>query len=250
VKAFVHYSITSIYQTCIAMTSNVKSNPEEFFLNFGSSSNVCNQLRHSIREEVNDIDASIVKLEEEKRREDRTCQEMIRSLANSHKEMYSLRQAALDLVDSTNLNETLRARMMNDLQTSLIQFYLIKDETAEKGEDVSHEASDINFLENRRSKINEFLALTQDAKEKATSTLDQILELETTRSELERKLEGDRLEYELENAEKESKEMEIELECKKRELTLKNEELDEIQAKSQDCALDVIHHVSYISIMP
>jgi hypothetical protein len=35
--------------------------PDDFFLNFGSSSNVCDQLRHSIRQEVTEIDASIIK---------------------------------------------------------------------------------------------------------------------------------------------------------------------------------------------
>lgn len=123
---------------CIAFIDNVTSlslslpltmsadTSDDFFLNFGSSTNVNDELRHSLRQEVSDIDVTISKIEEESGKETRASQELRKGLSHADKEMFNLSRGSRDLVDSSNMNDTLRRRMNDDLQADLVSVYLLK----------------------------------------------------------------------------------------------------------------------------
>ena len=226
--------------------------PDDFFLNFGSSSNVCDQLRHSIRQEVTDIDASIIKIEEESRKEDRTSQEMSKSIAHAQREMYNLRRCAHDMVDSTNMNESLRVRIMQDLHTELVRPYLLKREGDNCVEMAMNDGDGngpssptcVAFLEDRQAEIQLSLATCSKSKADAIAILDKKRELEDAKIAIERFVVTENLEEKVKLAQMEVKELSIVLENEQRRLRISKEAVHEARTKSGQHAQEIANYVS------
>lgn len=224
---------------------------DEFFLNFGSSTNVCDQLRHSIRQEVSDIDASIGKVEEENRREDRTNTELNKSLSHCRKEMYNLRRFASDIHDSANMNETLRIRMMEDLSGELVNPYLKgkdKDGDAAMGNDADQPSSptSIVFLEERQEEINLFTATTTKSKTDTISNHHKKRELVEAKDAILQLVESEQLQEKLAHGEREIEELGKGLENEQRRVRITKEALHDARTKSGMHAQEIADYVSCI----
>jgi hypothetical protein len=227
--------------------------PDDFFLNFGSSSNVCDQLRHSIRQEVTEIDASIIKIEEDSRKEDRTSQEMAKSIVHARKEMYNLRRFAHDMVDSTNMNEALRVRMMEDLQAELVRPYLLKREgenscvekvTEDEHGDGHSSPICVSFLKDRQAEIQLFLASRSKSSADAIAIFERKRELEDAKVAIERLMVTENLEEKVKLAQMEVAELSNVLENEQRRLRISKEAVHEARTKSGKHAQEIANYVS------
>lgn len=237
----------------LRFTMSNAETPDDFFLNFGSSSNVCDQLRHSIRQEVTEIDASIIKIEEESRKEERTSQEMAKSIVHARKEMYNLRRFAHDMVESTNMNETLRVRMMEDLQTELVRPYLLKREGDKNAVEKLMEDGDaddpssptcVTFLEDRQAKIHLLLTTHSKSKADALAIFEAKRELEDAKSSIERRMVTEKLEEKVKLAQIEIKELSTVLENEQRRLRISKEAVHEARTQSGKHAQEIANYVS------
>jgi hypothetical protein len=224
--------------------------PDDFFLNFGSSANVCDQLRHTIRQEVSDIDSSIVKIEDESRKEDRTSQEMGKSIVHARKEMYNLRRVACDIVDSTNMNEILRNRMMEDLHGELVNPYLLKGKDKKDGDDAmdgddrSSSPTAVAFLEDRQEEIKVFMATTSKSKNDTVVTIDKKRALEEAKASIELLIVTENLGEKTKLAEKEVDELAKGLENEIRRLRVTKEAVHHARTKSGMHAQEIADYVS------
>ena len=222
---------------------------DDFFLNFGSSSNVCDQLRHSIRQEVVDIDASIATMEDETRKEERISQEMARGLTHAKKEMYNLGRCALDAVDSTNMNEILSARLAAHLQTELVRPYLFKEE-AEKEEDAAGTGDSpsaptaVVFLEDRQEEIKVLLATTAKCKVDTIAIFDRKRELQNSIDLNQQLRETENLNEKVKLAEIEVKKTSENLEKEQRRLRITKDAIHDSRTKSGMHAQDIANNVS------
>ena len=237
----------------LRFTMSNAETPDDFFLNFGSSSNVCDQLRHSIRQEVTEIDASIIKIEEESRKEERTSQEMAKSIVHARKEMYNLRRFAHDMVESTNMNETLRVRMMEDLQSELVRPYLLKREGDKNAVEKLMEDGDaddpssptcVTFLEDRQAKIHLLLTTHSKSKADALAIFEAKRELEDAKSSIERRMVTEKLEEKVKLAQIEIKEQSTVLENEQRRLRISKEAVHAARTQSGKHAQEIANYVS------
>lgn len=97
----------------------VQPESDNFFLSWGSSVNVCEDLRRSIRKEIEDIDASISTLHDTVKAEDVTSNQLARDLSHARNEMENLGRGATDVLDNAVMNEKVRQRLMESLQDEL-----------------------------------------------------------------------------------------------------------------------------------
>lgn len=238
-----------LHQTCTTMSNNDDVPVDDFFLNFGSSSNVCDQLRHSIRQEVVDIEASISTMEDESRKEDRVSQEMVRSLAHARKEMYNLRRVALDVVDSTHMNEILRARVAADLQTELVRPYLCKetdqkDDAAGGDRDSPSAPTAALFVEDRREEIKVLLATADKCKVDTVAILDRKRALHNSIILNQQRSVTENLDEKVMLAKGEAKKSAEDLEIEQRRLRITKEAIHDARTNSGTHAQDIANYVS------
>jgi hypothetical protein len=228
------------------MTSN--DNQDAFFLNFGSSTNVCDQLRHSIRQEVTDLDASITKVQGEKQKEDRTNNELNKSLAHCRKEMFNLRRFASDIHDSATMNETLRVRMMEDLAGELVNPYLKgKDGDTIMDDGVDHPTSPTStvFLEEHQEEINLFMATTTKSKTDTMENRTKNEDLGKAKAAVLQLVATEQLQEKLTLVEKEIKDLYKSLENEHRRVRITKEALHHARTKSGMHAQEIADYVSF-----
>ena len=231
-----------------SLNNNNDAPADDFFLNFGSSSNVCDQLRHSIRQEVVEIDASIAVMEHESRKQDRVSQEMTRGLAHARKEMYNLGRVALDVVDSTHMNEILRGRVAAVLQKELVKPYLFKE--MDKGEDESENGDSgssptgVMFLEDCQEEIKALLATTAKSKVDTLAIFEQTRALQNSIASNQQIRDAEKLQEKADSAEKEVKKLSVELENEQRCLRIAKDAVHDARTKSGMHAQDIANYVS------
>ncbi|KAI2494982.1 hypothetical protein MHU86_19542 [Fragilaria crotonensis] len=232
--------------------SNNDAPVDDFFLNFGSSSNVCDQLRHSIRQEVVEIDASIAVMEDESRKQDRVSQEMTRGLAHARKEMYNLGRVALDVVDSTHMNEILRGRVAEVLQKELVKPFFFKEmdkaaeDEADRGDSTSSPTG-VMLLEDCQEEIKALLVTTAKAKVDTLANFDQKRALQNSITSTQRLRDAENLQEKSEIAEQEVKELSLELENEQRRLRIAKEAVHDARTKSGMHAQDIANNTKTLT---
>lgn len=120
----IHFSFYDLLSSLIsfhtiAMPSTAES--DTFFLSWGSSVNVNEDLRRTIRKEVDDIDDSINNLQVSVKGEDATSLQLARDLSHARKEMLNLSRRAADSVDNEKMKGRIRQGLMEVFQGDLVR---------------------------------------------------------------------------------------------------------------------------------
>lgn len=104
-----------------ATTPSVEtSTTDAYFLSWGSSVNVSEDLRRSIRSEIEEIDASIQSLESTINSETRTSMHLHKDLSHASFEMIGLRRSMGDELDAASMNEQVKKRMGETQKTEVV----------------------------------------------------------------------------------------------------------------------------------
>ena len=93
---------------------------DSMLLSWGSSVNVCEDSRRTIRQEVDRIDSDIANLHGKTKSEDRVSSQVIKDLSHARAEMYNYRRGAADILDNATMNDQVRARLMESLKADLL----------------------------------------------------------------------------------------------------------------------------------
>lgn len=87
---------------------------------WGSSVNVCEDSRRSIRQELDRMENDIVNLIGKTKSEDRVLAQINKDFSHARTEMSNYRRGAADVLDSDRMNDQVRARLMESLKADLL----------------------------------------------------------------------------------------------------------------------------------
>ena len=101
-------------------TSEAEASVSEPLLSWGSSVNVNEDLRRSIRTEIEEIDASIDDLQGNIKNEDRASAQLAKDFSHARAEMAELRRSAADRLDGETMKDQVRTRLKASLRSELM----------------------------------------------------------------------------------------------------------------------------------
>ena len=96
------------------------SSTDPMFLSWGSSVNVCDELRRSIRSEIEEIDGSVTTLQTNVKNEGISKTQLSKDLSLARSEMINLCRGATDEVENAIVNEQIRIRMAETLKVEVL----------------------------------------------------------------------------------------------------------------------------------
>lgn len=100
------------------MDSSAATDP--FFLDWGSSVNVNEDLRRTIRAEIEGIDSDIQKLQSNVKAEEKICNQLTKDFCYARNELMNLGRGATDDRDNSTMNEQIQMRLHDSLMTEIV----------------------------------------------------------------------------------------------------------------------------------
>ncbi len=92
----------------------------DIFLSWGSSVNLNEDLRRTIRVEIDEIESSISSLQTNVQGEEKIATQLIKDLSHAKTEISNLRRGAADDLDNAIINEQIRSRLGETLKNEVI----------------------------------------------------------------------------------------------------------------------------------
>ena len=89
-------------------------------LSWGSSVNVCEELRHQIRLEIDKVDADIFSLKHDLDNERKSSNQLFTDLSSARSEMQNLRRESTDQYENAIVNEQIQLKMEESLRKELV----------------------------------------------------------------------------------------------------------------------------------
>ncbi len=93
---------------------------DPFFLDWGSSVNVNEDLRRTIRTEIEGIDSDIKTLQSNVRQEEKISAQLTKDFAHARAELVNLSRGATDDRDNSIMNEQIQLRLRDSLMTEVV----------------------------------------------------------------------------------------------------------------------------------
>jgi len=93
---------------------------DPFFVSWGASVNVSEDLRRTIRTEIEGIDSSISSLQSNLKNEERKKMQLSKDLSHARSEMTNLCRGAADELENATVNEEIRKKMAETIRTELM----------------------------------------------------------------------------------------------------------------------------------
>jgi hypothetical protein len=94
---------------------------DPFFLDWGSSVNVNEDLRRSIQSEINSLDQEIRHLDNSISKEEKISSQLRKDYSHAQAELINLRRGACDEKDNAAMNEQIQMRLAESLQKELVE---------------------------------------------------------------------------------------------------------------------------------
>ncbi len=108
---------------------------DPFFLDWGSSVNVNEDLRRSIRNEINEIDYDISHLQSNVKAEEKTSHQLTKDFAHARAELMNLSRGATDDRDNSMMNEQIQLRLRDSLLTEVVSVITPPTSPCDKSDD-------------------------------------------------------------------------------------------------------------------
>lgn len=200
----------------------------EPLISWGSSVNVNEDLRRSIRAEIETIDGSIDTLQGHIKNEDRTSAQLAKDFAHARAEMVELRRSAADELDSATMKDQVRTRLKASLRseltspTSVISSSDSMDTTSDSSMEGNDTADDAGKSKPPATTNDYLKQRAADLKGLATSIAklkEDLMEKKSKKDDLDRQTQAIL-------ARIEAGKLEEQLEAAKKETALRDEELD------------------------
>lgn len=211
---------------------------DPMILSWGAGVNICEDLRRSIRTEIDDsIDPSIMNLHGNVKNEDRTSTQLAKDLSHARAEMLELRRSADDELDGAKMKDQVRTRLKATLKAELMTPMIdvnSSPDTSEESDnmDGSLPSTISAYLKQRASELKERAS-------KAVVERESLVQIRATRDALEGetqsvlgRIESDRL---LDQVAAEKKEVALHSEEFENETRRKRSTKGAVQQKRAEC---------------
>jgi hypothetical protein len=123
---------TKAADTPVVEAISVDSAVDPFILDFGTSVNVNEDLRRSIRAETNELDESIVTATASNKQEETVERQLDQDLSHALTEMRNLSRGASDQLESANVHASFLSGLENTLHVDLVQSTGVRSGTGTK----------------------------------------------------------------------------------------------------------------------
>jgi hypothetical protein len=104
---------------------------DPFLLDFGTSVNVNEDLRRSIRAEIEELEDNVVALKGSTKSEERTQAQLKQDLTHAHTEMSNLSRGAADQLDNAGVHSSIVQRLDESLNVELVQSTGVRSSSSE-----------------------------------------------------------------------------------------------------------------------
>jgi hypothetical protein len=104
---------------------------DPFLLDFGTSVNVNEDLRRSIRAEIQELEDNVVALKGSAKSEERTQAHLKQDLVHAHTEMSNLSRGAADQLDNAGVHSSIVQRLEESLNVELVQSTGVRSSSSE-----------------------------------------------------------------------------------------------------------------------
>jgi hypothetical protein len=104
---------------------------DPFLLDFGTSVNVNEDLRRSIRAEIHELEDNVVALKGSTKSEERTQAQRKQDLAHAHTEMSNLSRGAADQLDNAGVHSSIVQRLEESLNVELVKSTGLRSSSSE-----------------------------------------------------------------------------------------------------------------------
>jgi hypothetical protein len=115
-----------------ALKANMESDP--FFLDWGSSVNVNEDLRRTIRTEINTLDQDLQKLDQSIRTEEKTSSLLHRDFSHAQAELISLKNEVSEEKENAAMNEQFQMKLGESLEKEVVNVISVQREQTGPGE--------------------------------------------------------------------------------------------------------------------
>jgi predicted nucleic acid-binding Zn-ribbon protein len=223
-------------------------------LSWGAGVNICEDLRRSIRTEIEDgIDPSIMNLQGNVKNEDRTSTQLAKDLHHARAEMLELRRSADDELDGAKMKDQVRTRLKATLKAELMTPMM--DVNSASPPDLSDEGEKLDgrppstisaYLKQRVSELKERASTVEAERESLLQVKGAKDDLEDETQSLLGRIESDRL---VDQVAAEKKEVTFHSEEFENEARRKRSTKDAVQQKRAECgqhAQQIADHVSTV----
>ena len=119
----------------------------DIFLSWGSSVNLNEDLRRTIRGEIDEIESSISSLQTNVQGEEKIATQLIKDLSHAKTEITNLRRGAADDLDNAIINEQIRSRLGETLKNEVIAVVVSPSNSSIEFDGGSVEGSEILTLQ-------------------------------------------------------------------------------------------------------
>lgn len=116
---------------------------DPFFLDWGSSVNVNEDLRRTIRAEIEDIESDINKLQSSVKKEEKDSNQLTKDVAHARAEMMNLSRGATDDRDDSVMNEQIQMRLKDSLNAEVVAI-VTPSRNPDSNNTSSRDASDVS----------------------------------------------------------------------------------------------------------
>jgi len=241
-----------------APSASEEASVSEPLLSWGSSVNVNEDLRRSIRTEIENIDANIDTLQSHIKNEDRTSAQLAKDFAHARAEMVQLRRSAADELDNATIKEQVRNRLKASLRSELMSptSVVSSDPMLESTNDPSREGETTKaptttsaYLEQRAAEVKELAGSIAREKESLMKSKAEKDELERQTQVILDRIKKDKLVEELEAAKKETAFRAEELEKEERRKRSTKEAVQKVRTQCGHHAQQIADQVSTVSFV-
>ena len=166
----VHKAASSV----ITIMSNTESMNSDPILSWGSSVNVCEDLRRQIRSEIDVIDGDLSSLKNNLRSEESSSTQLEKDLKYARNEMINLVQGAAEELENAGVNEQIRLKMEESMKKEIVQNFVSLPNSPDLIKVTSSSETEMRKSENEPYNI--FLSNVNEEKHKIKQQINQDIE--------------------------------------------------------------------------
>jgi len=151
---------------------------DPFFLDWGSSVNVNEDLRRTIRAEINTLDQDLQKLDQCIRTEERTSSLLLRDFSHAQAELISLRNEGSEEKENATMNEQFQMKLGESLEKEVVNVISVQREQTGAGESGCESAAELGMAEYVMKRSQEIKHLKMTIQAKKASLNERLIKVE------------------------------------------------------------------------
>ena len=157
---------------------------DPFFLDWGSSVNVNEDLRRTIRTEINTLDQDLQKLDQSIRTEEKTSSLLHRDFSHAQAELISLKNEVSEEKENAAMNEQFQMKLGESLEKEVVNVISVQREQTGAGENACESAVELGMAEYVMQRSQEIKHLKMTIQAKKASLNERLIKVDEVQIQL------------------------------------------------------------------